>query len=295
MRPFFSFVSRLRGLFALRSGQEFEQELDEHLKLLAARFEGQGMPPEDARYAARRQFGNLAQLKERHREARGIPFVEIVLRDLGSGLRQLRCRPGFSLIAITVLALGIGANTAIFSVVNGVLLHPLPFAHPERLVALFESDVVDNNPYITVAPANFLDWQKQSTTLEHIAATSLTSFNLSGGSKESGAEHGRWLRDFVELFRNARSRSSFRPNIFSSGRLNGRLTSRHHQLRPVAAQVRRVCRCAVEAYPAGWKNVFGGGRDAARLSDILRDPIRSGFRSNSACRPPFWKHTTIMY
>ncbi|MGA8597433.1 MAG: ABC transporter permease [Bryobacteraceae bacterium] len=188
MRPFFSLVSCLRGLFALRSGQEFEQELDEHLKLLAARFEGQGMPPEDARYAARRQFGNLAQLKERHREARGIPFVEIVLRDLGSGLRQLRGRPGFSLIAITVLALGIGANTAIFSVVNGILLRPLPFAHPERLVALFERDVVDNNPYNTVAPANFLDWQKKSTTLEYIAATSLTSFNLSGSSKESGAE-----------------------------------------------------------------------------------------------------------
>lgn len=188
MRPFLALVSRLRGLFALRSGREFEQELDEHLRLLTARFEGQGMPPEDARYAARRQLGNLTQLKERHREASAAPVVEIILRDLNSGLHQLRNRPAFSLIAITVLALGIGANTAIFSVVNGVLLRPLPFARPDRLVALFERDVVDKNPYNTVAPANFLDWQKQSTTLEQIAATSLTSFNLSGASKESGAE-----------------------------------------------------------------------------------------------------------
>ncbi|HEX4165489.1 MAG TPA: permease prefix domain 1-containing protein, partial [Bryobacteraceae bacterium] len=138
MRRFRLFASRLGRVFKPYSDKGFEQEIAEHLALLVARFERQGMTPEDARSAARRQFGNLAQLKEQQREHRGMPMLETTLHDLQFSLRQLLNLPGFSVVAIAVLALGIGANTAIFSVVNGVLLRPLPFDHPERLVALFE-------------------------------------------------------------------------------------------------------------------------------------------------------------
>src|SRR5437868_14309432 len=183
-------TSRFRGLFAGHDpDRELDHEIEEHLRSLAERFIGQGMSPDDAKYAARRQFGGVPQLREHHREARGIPFIENFLRDLFFSLRLLRKRPGFSLIAITVFALGLGANTAIFSLVNGVLLRPLPFAHPEKLVALFERDVIDNNdPYNSVAPANFLDWRRQSTTLEQIAGISYTRFNMSGGSESAAPE-----------------------------------------------------------------------------------------------------------
>lgn len=196
-----AFTSRLYGLFTPRADRDFEQELEEHLAFLVARSEKQGMDPEEARYAARRQLGNLAQIKERQRESRSIPLLETILRDLHFGLRQLRTRPAFSVIAISVLALCIGANTAIFSMVNGVLLRPLPFEHPERLVALFEKDVIDNNdPFNTVAPANFLDWQKHATTLEQIAAISLTSFNLSGASKQFSPERVDGCGSSANLF-----------------------------------------------------------------------------------------------
>ncbi len=195
------FALRFLGLFRRSPDGGFEQELEEHLRLLAARFEKQGMTPEDALGVARRQFGNVGQIKEHQQESRSLPLLENTWRDFQFGIRQLRSRPGFSIIAIAVLALGIGANTAIFSVVNGVLLRPLPFADPERLVALFERDVIaDNNPYNSVAPANFLDWRKQATTLQQIAATSLTSFNLSGGSKALTTERVDGCGSSANLF-----------------------------------------------------------------------------------------------
>src|ERR1700730_1055388 len=185
-----SMASRFRGLFIVRDrDRDLNGEIEEHLRLLAERFVQRGMGREEAEYAARRQFGGIAQLRESHREARGMPSVENFLRDFSLSIRLLRKRPGFSLIAITVLALGLGANTAIFSVVNGILLRPLPFAHPEQLVGLFERDVIGNSdPYNAVAPANFLDWRKQATTLQQIAGISYTRFNLSDESKSAVPE-----------------------------------------------------------------------------------------------------------
>ncbi|MBV9155784.1 MAG: ABC transporter permease [Acidobacteriaceae bacterium] len=189
-----SFLNRLIArIGAVFRSSDFDRELDAelsaHLKLRAEDLIRQGMQPDEAEHIARIQLGGIAQLREAHREIRGVPFVDTVLRDLRYALRQIRSRPGFSALAITILALGIGANTAIFSVVNGVVLRPLPFEHPERLVALFEANVIgDNNPYNTVAPANFFDWQKQATTFDQIAAISFTTFNLSGSSKELSTE-----------------------------------------------------------------------------------------------------------
>src|SRR6202011_3892152 len=104
------------------------------------------------------------------------------LQNLRIAVRQLSKRPGFTLTAVLVLAMGLGANTAIFSIVNAFLLQPLPYPDPARLTALFERDPVGppgNDPYNPVSPGHFLDWQKESTSFEGIAAAASDALNLS--------------------------------------------------------------------------------------------------------------------
>ncbi len=111
-----------------------------------------------------------------------IHAVDNSWKDLRFALRQLGKRPGFTITAVAVLALGLGANAGIFSVVNAVLLEPLPFANPQKLMAIFERDVLPNDPYNSVAPANYLDWRRDTTSFAQIAASSKLSFNLSSKS-----------------------------------------------------------------------------------------------------------------
>jgi putative ABC transport system permease protein len=128
---------RLRGVFAgPRRDAELDQELREHLEMLAEENVERGMTQKDALRAARLSLGGSEQIKEAVRERRGLPFVESFAQDACFGLRMLRKNPGFAGIAILTLALGIGANTAIFSVVNGILLEPLPYGNSSRLVAI---------------------------------------------------------------------------------------------------------------------------------------------------------------
>jgi putative ABC transport system permease protein len=109
-------------------------------------------------------------------------MISSVLQDVRFALRQFRQYPGFTLAAVLILALGLGANTAIFSLVNVFLLRPLPYKQPGRLVALFERTVVGNEGYVSVAPGNFLDWQKFSKSFENLTAYSTGAFNLSSAT-----------------------------------------------------------------------------------------------------------------
>src|SRR4051812_21832897 len=127
----------LRAIF--RRGtldREMRSEMREHLDLSTQRYMARGMSLAEARYAARREFGNVAVLEEQGRDARGAVWVESVRSDLRYAARALRASPAFAMVAIVSLAIGIGANTAIFSLIDSVMLKSLPVAHPEQLAIL---------------------------------------------------------------------------------------------------------------------------------------------------------------
>jgi len=117
-------------------------------------------------------------------------MLSTLIHDIAFALRQLRKNPGRTFIAISVLALGLGANAAIFSVVNALLLQPLPYQDPDRLVQLFERDVIGigEQPYNSVAPANYLDWRRDARQFEQIAAAGEDEFNLASTSSDSTPE-----------------------------------------------------------------------------------------------------------
>jgi predicted permease len=177
---------RFRSLFRPAGADaELQRELDVHLDQLTKEYVAAGMTEHDAALAARREFGSVEWTKEQCRDMRRVSLVDDLVKDLVYAVRLLRKSPGFTLTAIGSLALGIGANTAIFSFVYAFLLRPLPFDHPERLVALFERNVVGTEALMSVAPGNFLDWQASSTTFEHMSAVGMRTFTLSGDAPGS--------------------------------------------------------------------------------------------------------------
>jgi len=174
-----SWLSRLRHTF--RSGKlddELDEELRSHLEMRVADNINAGMAPVEARLDARKRFGNTSLVKEDVRERDIIGWLETVAGDLRYATRVLRKNPGFAVTAVLTLALGIGVNTAFFSVVNGVLLNPLPYPHPEQLVALDESKPNFTNGSISYA--NFFDWQKDNHSFSSMAISRGYGFTLTG-------------------------------------------------------------------------------------------------------------------
>ncbi|HEU0175755.1 MAG TPA: ABC transporter permease [Blastocatellia bacterium] len=181
-------LNRLRTrLRALLRKSEMEHELDEELRYHVERQTEQnirlGMSPEEARIAARKAFGGVEQAKERSRDARGMRWIEDLWQDLRYGARMLLKNPGFTLISVLTLALGIGANSAIFSVVNAVLLNPFAYPDTDRIMNLSTYELAQPEYERGVSYPNFLDWQKQQSVFTHLAAEGFQSFHLTGGGE----------------------------------------------------------------------------------------------------------------
>jgi putative ABC transport system permease protein len=175
-----------RILFLRRRGQfdlELEEEMRFHLEMKIEENIGGGMSPEEARYAAQRQLGNHTLLQEDSREMWGFTGIETLMKDIRFGIRMLLKSPGFTVVAVIALALGIGANSAIFSVVNTVLLRPLPYKDPERLVMVWEDNTRHGYPRDTPAAANYIDWRDQNQVFEAMAAIADLSLNLTGSGE----------------------------------------------------------------------------------------------------------------
>ena len=163
---------RLFGVFGSgRSERELSDELDAHLQHHIDDNLRAGMSSDEARRRAVLALGGLEQTKERYRDRRGLPLLESWLRDLRYGVRTLLKSPGFALAGVVILGLGIGANAAIFTVVNAVVLRPLPFPDSDRIVRLWHTPppTLFSEPTFSLSPANFVDWEAQSQSFELMA------------------------------------------------------------------------------------------------------------------------------
>src|SRR6185312_5252730 len=151
--------------------EEFRSTLDAYEEDLMR----QGLPPKEARRKARIDLGQPASQNETYRNAIGLHFFDELGGDIRYGLRGLRRNPGFATVACATLALGIGATAAIFSFVDAVLLKPLPYPHPERIVSVWEkAPQFDQN---FVSTLNFLDWQRQNRCFQFLSAVSRDTVN----------------------------------------------------------------------------------------------------------------------
>jgi predicted permease len=151
--------------------QDFENELEIHLEMLTDENVRRGMAPEEAKRAARMRLGSLTQLKETNRELRGLPTIDTFLQDTRYALRMLRKSPGFTIVAVLTLALGIGANTAIFSVVYAVVLKPLPYVNSEQLFNVFEVQPQQGVTGTGWSYANFAELREQNHVFSEMAGS----------------------------------------------------------------------------------------------------------------------------
>jgi predicted permease len=190
-----SWVSRLFG--KSKRDEELEEEVRSHLEMAARTRVEMGETSAEAEHAARREFGNVALVKEVTRDAWGWGWLDRLMQDLRFGVRMLAKSPGFTAVAILTLALGIGANTALFSVVNGVLLNPLPYPEPEQLVTLHESK--PNFEAGSVSFPNFRDWRKENTTFSMMGISRGYSFSLTGAGEPEQVRSEFISTDFLPM------------------------------------------------------------------------------------------------
>jgi putative ABC transport system permease protein len=197
MRWLYKLPLRLRSLLKRgRVEKELSDELRFHLEKLMEENVAKGMTPEEARYAALRALGGLDQIKEECRDMRQVNYIENLIRDLRYGLRMLVRNRGFAAVAIVTLALGIGANTAIFSVVYAVLLKPLPFRSPGQLVVVFEANGQAGIPGEGCSYLEFQEWQRQNHVFSGMAGATAHELTLTGRGEPTAVRVGDVTADF---------------------------------------------------------------------------------------------------
>ena len=182
-------TSRLRIAVSMlfgrgRAGRQLDEELRFHVERAVEEKVAAGMSAEEARYAVLREFGNPALLREQARATWNWQWLELLWHDVGYAARTLRRTPGFAAIAIVIIALGIGANVALFTVVRSVLLKPLPFEDSSRLMRLYENSSFGNFPFNQNAGGIYAEWKKQNHSFSRMAVSGYAGYNLSGEGEQ---------------------------------------------------------------------------------------------------------------
>src|SRR4051794_8580955 len=176
-------IARARGLFRRDPDPAFDDEIHAHIALLTERYVREGMAPAAAARAASRQFGNFTSLREERTEMQTFAALENFGQDLRYGVRILARNPGFATVAFLTLALGIGANTAIFSMVEAMLVKPLPYPGASRIVVpatIFQRSKSDTG---SVSYADIVDWKAESSLFEAVAAYMPSDLDVAGGEE----------------------------------------------------------------------------------------------------------------
>ena len=241
-----SFVQRLLALTrSRRLDRELDDEVRAHLELAERDGLAAGLSPEEARAAARRDFGGVEQMKEEHRDHRSARWLDTLLKDVRYGLLLLKRDPGFAAVAVGVMAIGIGANAAMFSLVDAVLLKPLPYSDPDRIVRVWEAPTPTSRNGI--ATLNLVDWKRLSTSFEALSATRGLNVALTGHGEPSRLGGMLVSADYFA--------------VFDVKALVGR-TFAPQEDQPGAAPV------VVLSY-AAWQTHFGGDRSILNRDVIL--------------------------
>ncbi len=195
-----AWVSRLRFAWARRRlDEDARQEIDAHIHLLTDRYVGQGLPRDEAYTAARRQFGNAAAMRQELYDMNSISWAEEIGQDLRYALRQLRHNPGFAATAIATLALAIGAHTAMFSVLNTVLLRPLPYPSPEQLVTLWIESPSQGRREVRPAWLNVDEWRRHSESFSEIVASDPLTATLTSADGAERLSVSRTTPNFLRV------------------------------------------------------------------------------------------------
>jgi putative ABC transport system permease protein len=256
MRAWGKLRLRLRSLFRrAHVEQELDAELRFHLDQLVEENINSGVAPEEARRLALLEMGALTQFQEECRDMRRVNYIDDLLRDLRYAGRNLRRNPGFATLAVLIMALGIGANTAVFSVVNAVLLKPLSYRDPDRIVSLSNSSATRETPTALskqVSIPDFQDWYDQNSSFEEMAYYSSREMAVILGSR---AEYARITNVSPDFFR-----------VFAIEPFAGRAFSAE-ETKPGASGA------AMISYTY-WQNHFGGGSGALGQTIQFSGPRR---------------------
>src|SRR5262245_34178749 len=193
-------IARLRTLFRRESVlHDIEEELRAHIELATEENIKRGLPPDEAQAAALKSFGSPSRNTELGYDIRGGGWLEALWQDLRFGARMLFKQPGFTAIAALTLGLGIGANITIFSVVNAVLLRPLPYPDSDRLIYLWSAAPKQNISERASAYANFSEWRSQNTSFEDLAVSDPTVVTLTGAAEPEGVMSVRASANYFPL------------------------------------------------------------------------------------------------
>ncbi|HEX8146863.1 MAG TPA: ABC transporter permease [Pyrinomonadaceae bacterium] len=187
-----------------RVERDLDEELEAYLEMLVEAKVAAGLKPQEARRSALIELGGVDQVKESVREVRVGHFLGTVWQDMRYGVRTLVKSPAFTVVAVLSLALGIGANTAIFGVVNSILLRPLPYPEPERIVAVWHTPPQESFPgadRFSVSPGNYLDWKEQSRAFEQMAIYQYAGLSLSAGADPVPVTGAAVSSDFFSVLR----------------------------------------------------------------------------------------------